>query len=168
MKLFRTGIRMKNNITYIMLLSALLLFATGCCKKELNLQTASKAYLSGNYKEAAEIFLPKAKLGDAEAMVNIAFMYYCGMHVKQDFEKAAQWYTKAADRNHPNAQFSLATLYENGEGVEKDLEEAYFWYSLAERHGDEDAKRSREELEKTFTKQQVKFLKERLERWEPL
>lgn len=158
---------MKNNVTYLMLLSALL-FTTGCCKKELNLETASKAYLSGNYKEAAEIFEPKAQKGDAEAMVNIAFMYYCGMHVKQDFEKAANWYTKAAERNHPNAQFSLATLYENGEGVEKDLEEAYFWYSLAERHGDEDAQRSREEIEEKLSETDVKFLKERLERWEPL
>ena len=72
---------MKKNTAYIMFFSILLFFATGCCKKELNLKEASKAYLKGDYKEAAEIFLPKAKTGDAEAMVNIAFMYYCGMHV---------------------------------------------------------------------------------------
>ena len=159
---------MNKNSVYIILFSVLLLFATGCCKKELNLKEASKAYLKGDYKEAAEIFLPKAQKGDAEAMVNIAFMYYCGMHVKQDFEQAAQWYTKAAERDHPNAQFSLATLYENGEGVEKDIEEAYFWYSLAERHGDEDAKRSRIELEQKISKTNLKFLKERLDNWKPL
>lgn len=159
---------MKNNAIYLMLLSALLLFNTGCCKKELNMKTASKAYLSGDYKEAAEIFEPKAKQGDPEAMVNIAFMYYCGMHVKQDFTKAARWYTKAAERNHPNAQFSLATLYENGEGVEQDPEEAYFWYSLAERHGDKDAQRSRKELENKIKEADIKLIKERLDRWEPL
>lgn len=159
---------MKNPLVYIVFFLAISFFATGCCKKELNLKEASKAYLSGNYKEAAEIFLPKANTGDAEAQVNIAFMYYCGFHVKQDFEKAAQWYTKAADRNHPNAQFSLATLYENGEGVNQDLEEAYFWYSLAERHGDEVAKRSRIELEQKIPEMKLKFLKERLSRWKPL
>ena len=162
------GIRMKDNTIIIMLMASLLLLNTGCCKKELNMKNASKAYLSGNYKEAAEIFEPKAQQGDAEAMVNIAFMYYCGMHVKQDFVKAAQWYTKAADRNHPNAQFSLATLYENGEGVEQDLEEAYFWYSLAERQGDNDAKQSRKELEQKLSKESLAYLKERLDNWEPL
>ncbi len=158
---------MKKCTAYIMLISSLLLFATGCCKKELNMKEASKAYLKGDYKEAAEIFLPKAQKGDTEAMVNIAFMYYCGMHVKKDFSLAAKWYTKAAERNHPNAQFSLATLYENGEGVDKDFEEAYFWYSLAERQGDEDAKRSRKELERKITKSKLGILKERLENWKP-
>lgn len=145
-----------------------MLLITGCCKKELNLKEASKAYLRGDYKQAAEIFLPKAEDGDTEAQVNIAFMYYCGMHVKQDFYQAAQWYKKAADRDHPNAQFSLATLYENGEGVDKDLEEAYFWYSLAERHGDEDAKRSRIEIEHILSKTKLTYQKERLEKWKPL
>lgn len=159
---------MKKTTAFIIFFSVLLVFATGCCKKELNLKEASKAYLRGDYKEAAEIFLPKAEKGDAEAMVNIAFMYYCGMHVKQDFVQAARWYTKAAERNHPNAQFSLATLYENGEGVEQDLEEAYFWYSLAEKHGDEDAKRSRIELEQKITATHIKFLKERIANWQPL
>ena len=159
---------MKKTTAFILFFSILMFFATGCCKKELNLKEASKAYLKGDYKEAAEIFLPKAEKGDAEAMVNIAFMYYCGMHVKQDFVQAARWYTKAAERNHPNAQFSLATLYENGEGVEQDLEEAYFWYSLAEKHGDEDAKRSRIELEQKISKTHIKFLKERIDKWQPL
>ncbi len=162
------GISMKKCTAYLMLFLFSLLFATGCCKKELDIKEASKAYLRGDYKAAAEIFLPKAETGDAEAQVNIAFMYYCGMHVNQDFVKAAQWYKKAADRNHPNAQFSLATLYENGEGVEQDIEEAYFWYSLAERQGDEDAKRSRIELEQKISKDHIKYLKDRLSKWQPL
>ncbi len=159
---------MKNSISYIVLFIAMILAATGCCKKELNMEDASKAYLEGNYKEAAGVFLPKAKKGDPEAQVNIAFMYYCGMHVKQDFTKAAEWYTKAAERNHPNAQFSLATLYENGEGVEQDFEEAYFWYSLAEGQGDKDAGKLRKELEGKLGQSQVKMLKERIEDWKPL
>ncbi len=160
---------MKKITAIIMVLMFSLLFTTGCCKKELNLKEASKAYLRGDYKAAAEIFLPKAEIGDPEAQTNIAFMYYCGMHVKQDFHQAAQWYKKAAERDHPNAQFSLATLYENGEGVEKDIEEAYFWYSLAEqRHGDEDAKRSRIELEEKIPESDLKFLKQKLKDWKPL
>ncbi len=159
---------MKKYTACTLMFLSLLIFATGCCKKELNLKEASKAYLRGDYKAAAEIFLPKAETGDPEAQVNIAFMYYCGMHVQQDFAKAAEWYIKAAERDHPNAQFSLATLYENGEGVEQDIEEAYFWYSLAERHGDEDAKRSRIELEQKISEDHVKFLKKRLSEWKPL
>lgn len=154
-------------IAYILLLASIS-FVTGCCKKEKNLQDASKAYLKGDYKEASEIFLPKAKKGDAEAQVNIAFMYYCGLHVEQDFEEAAKWYTKAAERNNVNAQFGLATLYENGEGVEKDIEEAYFWYSLAEKQGDEDAKRSRMALEEMIPPTDISFIKEKIDKWEPL
>lgn len=159
---------MKKTTIFTVFLSSILLFSTGCCKKEKNLKDASSAYLKGDYKEASEIFLPKAKKGNAEAQVNIAFMYYCGLHVKQDFGEAAKWYTKAAERNNANAQFSLATLYENGEGVEKNLEEAYFWYSLAERQGDEDAKNSRITLEEQISKEDLSFVKERLEKWKPL
>lgn len=141
------------------------LFATGCCSRKPNLEDAGKAYQSGDFNKAAELFLPAAEKGDPEAQVNIAFMYYCGMHFKKDHAKAAEWYKKAARRNHTNAQFSLGTLYENGEGVKRDLGEAYFWYALAEKKGDKDAKRLRQELELRLPATAVKELKKRITAW---
>ena len=146
-----------------------LVLTAGCCgKKEPVLEQAGKAYLEGDYRKAVLMFLPEAEDGNPEAQVNIAFMYYCGMHVEKDHSVAAEWYKKAADRNNVTAQFSLATLYENGEGVNRDLEEAYFWYNLAEKQGDKDAQKLRRELEQRLSSTQVSNAKSRLATWQPL
>lgn len=151
----------------IALLTAVLPFATGCCSKKVTLEDASKAYQSGDFSKAASIFIPAAEKGNPEAQVNIAFMYYCGMHVEKDHKKAAEWYLKAARQGHSNAQFSLGTMYENGEGVERNFEEAYFWYSLAEKKNDKDAQRLRRELEQKLSRTQVTSLKKRISDWKP-
>lgn len=144
-----------------------IMFATGCCSRKASLEDAGKAYQSGNFEKAAEIFVPAAEQGNPEAQANIAFMYYCGMHFKKDQKKAAEWYEKAARRNHMNAQFSLGTLYENGEGVKRSFPKAYFWYSLAEKQGDKDAQRLRRELELKLSSAQIKELKKRISSWKP-
>lgn len=140
---------------------------TGCCKRGPTVEEASKAYLAGNYETAAEIFTPKAEEGDPEAQVNIAFMHYCGLHVKQDFAKAALWYRKSAEQNNVTAQYSLGTLYENGEGVETDLAEAWFWYSLAEKQKDEHAARLRKEIEPRIQADKLAETRARLQAWKP-
>lgn len=145
-----------------------LIAISGCCGKDLPvLEEAGKAYLDGDYRKAVLMFLPEAEDGNPEAQVNIAFMYYCGMHVEKDHSVAAQWYRKAAERNNVTAQFSLGTLYENGEGVNRDFEEAYFWYSLAEKQGDKDAQRLRRELEHRLSAAQISSAKSRLATWKP-
>lgn len=146
-------------------LIALAVTVVGCCQKKPDLEDAGKAYQSGDFKKAASIFIPEAEKGNPEAQVNLAFMYYCGMHVEKSYEKAAEWYRKAAEKNNANAQFSLGTLYENGEGVKKDFEEAYFWYNLAEKQGDKDARRLRRELELKLSKTQILSQKKRISEW---
>ncbi len=138
---------------------------TGCCKKIEPLKEASNAYLSGDYKRAAEIFFPEAKKGNPEALVNLGFMHYCGLHVKQDFEKAAEYYKEAAELNNVNAQFSLGTMYENGEGVKRNLSKAYFWYLIAEQNGDEDAKKLRELASKRLSEKALKKVSKDVDNW---
>ncbi len=152
----------------LMLLATPVLFMNGCCGKKATMEEAGKAYQSGDFAKAAAIFAPAAEKGDPEAQVNIAFMYYCGMHVEKNHKLAAEWYRKAADQNHANAQFSLGTMNENGEGIARNLDEAYFWYSLAEKQGDKDAQRLRRELELKLTKAQVTSLKKRVSDWKPV
>lgn len=125
----------------------LVLHITGCCTQSTPIEKASQLYLTGDYKSAANLLLPEAEKGNPEAQVNIAFMYYCGLHLPKDHQEAAKWYLKSAKQNNVNAQFSLGTLYENAEGVARNYEEAWFWYSLAEQQGDEDAKRLRIRIE---------------------
>ncbi|NCB40082.1 MAG: sel1 repeat family protein [Erysipelotrichia bacterium] len=163
-------IRMNNmpkKVSIWVLLAAMAAMVMGCCQKKPGVEEAGKAYQSGDFKKAASIFAPEAEKGNPEAQVNLAFMYYCGMHVEKSYEKAAEWYKKAADQNNVTAQFSLGTLYENGEGVKKDLEEAYFWYSLAENQGDKDSRRLRQELEQQLSKNQVSSQKKRISGWKP-
>jgi len=143
--------------------------AAGCCGKKMPvLEEAGKAYLEGDYRKAVLMFLPEAEDGNPEAQVNIAFMYYCGMHVEKDHSVAAEWYRKAAERNNVTAQFSLGTLYENGEGVNRDFEEAYFWYNLAEKQCDKDAQKLRREVEQHLSAAQVSRVKSRLAAWKPV
>ena len=153
-----------------LLISALLamIFIPGCCNKAPTLEDASKAYKDGDYKKAVEIFQPAAEKGDPGALVSLGFMYYCGLHVPKDHKKAAELYEKAAQRNNVNAQFSLGTMYENGEGVEKNFAKAYFWYSIAEKQGDKDSRRLRQELERKLSTKAIKKVQEVLKKWEPI
>ncbi|HNX74176.1 MAG TPA: tetratricopeptide repeat protein [Candidatus Rifleibacterium sp.] len=154
-------------VAFVMFLMLPLVLATGCCNRQSPIEEAGKAYQSGDFARAAALFAPAAEKGDPEAQANIAFMYYCGMHVEKSHKLAAEWYRRAADRNHPTAQFSLGTMYENGEGLSRSLEEAYFWYSLAEKQGDKDAQRLRRELELKLSKAQVTSQKKRVSDWKP-
>lgn len=149
-------------------LIVLCLVITGCCNKEPPLYQAGREYKKGNYTKAAEIFYPAAEEGNPEAMVNVAFMYYCGLHFEKDHKEAAKWYEKAANMNHVNAQFSLGTLYENGEGVARNLEKAYYWYSLAAKQGDKDAERLKNDLEKRLSASAIENLKKQINDFKPV
>lgn len=147
----------------------LVTLTSGCCqKKDTTIEEGGKAYQSGNYRKAVLLFMPAAEDGDPEAQVNIAFMYYCGLHVEKDHAIAAEWYLKSARQNNVTAQFSIGTMYENGEGVKQDLKEAYFWYGQAARQGDKDAQNLLKDLESRLPKDQLPALKKRIAEWKPV
>ncbi|MGA3098963.1 MAG: hypothetical protein ABSF25_21105 [Bryobacteraceae bacterium] len=52
-----------------------------------------------------------AEQGDAEAQDTLAYAYYRGQGVPQDYAEAAKWYRKAAEQGEAVAQHSLGTLY---------------------------------------------------------
>ena len=76
------------------------------------------------YRKAAE-------QGNSLAQVNLAWMYYNGQGVAQDYAAAAEWYRKAADQGLTLAQLSLAAMYDDGLGVPEDAVQAHKWYNLA-------------------------------------
>lgn len=156
----------RNHILTILCIISLII-ATGCCNKEKTLEDAANAYKTGDYKSAAAIYAPKAIQGDAEALVNLAFMHYCGLHVEQDHEKAFDYYLQAAQKNNVTAQFSLGTMYENGEGIPSNLSEAYFWYLIAENQKDIDSQRLRREAERRLSTNIIKEIRRRVEEWRP-
>lgn len=95
----------------------------------------------------------KAEAGDPNAQYDLGVMYYSGEGVPKDAAEALKWFRKAADQGHAPAQFDLAHMYAKGEGVPKDEAEAYAWYNLAAVSHD-DARKRRDELEKTLTPEQ--------------
>ncbi|MDO4644028.1 MAG: hypothetical protein Q4A74_09330 [Cardiobacteriaceae bacterium] len=57
---------------------------------------ANKAYESGNYTKARQIWEKAAASGDATAMFYLGLFYEAGKGVTQDYVKARKWYGRAA------------------------------------------------------------------------
>ncbi|MGB7767233.1 MAG: tetratricopeptide repeat protein [Verrucomicrobiia bacterium] len=76
-----------------------------------------------------------AKKGDVAAEYNLAFSYYYGDGVPQDYTKAAKWFLKAADQDDASAQSMLGHMYECGYGVPLDYSEALNWYRKSAEQG---------------------------------
>ena len=81
-----------------------------------------------------------AEQGDASAQLKLAYMFYYGENVKQDFSKAAYFYEKAAEQKNANAVNNLGVLYAYGFGVKKDIQKAKILWELASRQGNTESK----------------------------
>ncbi|AEG01815.1 caspase family protein [Methylomonas methanica] len=86
------------------------------------------AYDRANYASALNIWLPKAKEGDAAAQLYVGEIFEKGLGEKADYQAAAQWYEKAANQGNFQAQLNLGHLYEKGLGVPQNKETAMRWY----------------------------------------
>ncbi len=99
------------------------------------LTTTAKAQNPWDNLSILEVSLPdirkEAARGDADAQYKLAFMYYDGEEIPQDYEEAAHWFRMAADQGHHDAQLYLGLMYWLGQGVLKDYVHAYAWCSLA-------------------------------------
>jgi TPR repeat protein len=68
---------------------------------------ADKAYDSGNYKEAFQLYMQEVDKQDATAQHRLGWMYDNGKGVTQDYSKAAHYYTLAANQGFDAAQKNL-------------------------------------------------------------
>jgi TPR repeat protein len=87
-----------------------------------------------------------AERGEAWAQFQLAWRYFKGEGVVQNWPKAAEWYAKAAQEGHAAAQNNLGVMYQNCQAVPRDYVEAYKWYCLAAAQGDTDAVTNRDNL----------------------
>lgn len=106
---------------------------------QADLQAGITAYQAGNFESALQEFKPLAAKGNADAQVNLGFLYARGQGVKQDYKEALIWYRKAAEQGQPDAQFNLGSLYYDGLGVKRDYAQAAQWYIKAAEQGQIDA-----------------------------
>ena len=96
------------------------------------------AYIKLNdkcYDEAISLFERAAKLGDKEAMFNIAVIYDNGEICNKDPYKAAMWYQRAAESGDAQAMDNLAFLLEKGPEEMRNEKAAFEWYVKAAENG---------------------------------
>ncbi len=89
------------------------------------------AYHGADYRSALNVWLSRARGGDAQAQHYVGEIYERGMGTDPDFEEAARWYRKAADQGFTRSMVNLAYFYEQGMGVEQDMAQALDWYRKA-------------------------------------
>jgi TPR repeat protein len=77
-----------------------------------------------------------------KAQDGIAFMFYQGEGVPQDYTEAVGWYRKAADQGYAKAQYDLGYMYYYGQGVPQDRAEGKRLFHEAAEQGDENAQRA--------------------------
>lgn len=88
--------------------------------------------LGGEYNiPPLQVWLPRAKEGDAEAQTYVGEIFEKGQSVPVDYQLAAEWYRRAAEQGFARAQINLGHLYEKGLGVERDAGQALNWYRKA-------------------------------------
>ncbi|EFH23820.1 Sel1 repeat protein, partial [Neisseria polysaccharea ATCC 43768] len=58
--------------------------------------------------------LQAAEQGNAQAQLNLGWMYANGQGVRQDDAQATQWFRKSAEQGNAKAQFNLGLMYANG------------------------------------------------------
>jgi len=69
----------------------------------------------------------------------LAYAYYAGRGVPQDFQKAARLAKVAAEQDDEFAQNLLGTFYMAGEGVPQDRNLAKIWFRKSAEQGNEAA-----------------------------
>jgi clan AA aspartic protease (TIGR02281 family) len=78
----------------------------------------------GEWSGVSENFRALAEKGNADAQLNLGWMYANGEGVPQDYAEAVKWYRKAAEQGDKGAQLRLEKLHADGKVVPQDYAEA--------------------------------------------
>lgn len=85
-----------------------------------------------NYKNSAIDTIEEViKLGNVNAMVYLANLYYVDLTINENYKKAFELYQRAADLGNHYAMYNLAECYEFGNGTQKDINKAIEFYERA-------------------------------------
>jgi TPR repeat protein/SpoVK/Ycf46/Vps4 family AAA+-type ATPase len=76
-----------------------------------------------------------AEQGNAEAQINLGWLYQNGLGVPQDYAEAMRWYRKAAKQGNPEGQMRIGIFHQNGLSVPLNYAEAMRWYRRAADQG---------------------------------
>ena len=90
-----------------------------------------EAWRKQDYAQAAKQWSASVLSGDANAMNNLAYLYFNGMGTERRTVDAVALWRVAAYAGQSESQWHLGYAYEQGIGVDKDLVAAYAWYGCA-------------------------------------
>jgi hypothetical protein len=79
------------------------------------------------YQQSNCWYYISANLGSVDGTEGIAYAFYNGQGVKQDYATAFRLFTIAAEHGNPVAQHNLASMYDLGQGTPKDSVAAASW-----------------------------------------
>jgi hypothetical protein len=99
------------------------------------MQLGHRAYVSGDYRQAARIWTPLAEQGLAQAQFYLSNLYTQGEGVEADPVAALSWLTRAATAGHAAAQFNLGNRHYQGLWVKQDYRQAWEWWGKAAEQG---------------------------------
>lgn len=97
--------------------------------------TADVAFMQGDLKAAAAMYLEGAREGDAQASFNYGYCLWRGMGVEYDPKEAKSFFAFARDLEGGEACYNIAMLYLHGEGVEKNYVKAYEYMKISAEQG---------------------------------
>lgn len=99
---------------------------------------AQALYELGNFcyeedilSKAFKYYKKAAKLGNVDAMAQLARIYFGEYYRKLNYRKALKWYRKAAEGGNTEAMIMLGEIYTTGLIVEQDTVEGLKWYRKA-------------------------------------
>ena len=120
----------KNAINKLLLFCLISILCCGCSVNS-SYNNGVTAYKNHNYLKALQLFKKAAESGDARAQNMIAFMYYKGIGVKQDFTKSFNWHKQAADNGYLNSMLSCGYFLHDGIGTSVNTKESLKYYNKA-------------------------------------
>lgn len=120
-----------------------------------------------NSTEAVKWARLAAAHGDVVAEGMLGYAYDTGDGVAKDDMEGTKWDQMAAQHGDPSAQMRLAQRYRDGRGVKMDLVDSYMWFSIATEKIGADAVRSRDEVAKKMTSEQISEAQQLVRSWRP-
>ena len=104
-----------------------------------------------NYEQAMAWFSKAGKQGHVVAQYILGDM---NLELKEN-AKAFTWYSEAAERGFAPAQFKVGMMYQQGTSVTQDDVLGYLWFNLAATQNFPDAAKSKDDLAKKMTPDQI-------------
>ncbi len=87
-----------------------------------------------NLDENTRELIEKANAGDLDAMNYLAYYYFNGIDVEQDYQKSLNWSIQSAEGGNVDSMFNVGYIYYYGYTGEVNYDLAFEWYERAAEH----------------------------------